>query len=172
MVVAQVMKIGIVYYSRTGNTRHVAKTLEEKLKEKNAEVNLIEIEHVKRPGFFTAGKTATKQLELPMKNTEFDMGNYDVVLAGSPTWNKRPSPFIITFINTAKNLKGKKIAVFSTGLSPITDRNLFKESINQNLEKAGLEASDGFLAVRFKRSTLVDGEQNIDAFVDAVLKIQ
>ena len=40
------MKIGILYYSRTGNTRQVAKTLEEKFKEKNAEVDLIEIEHV------------------------------------------------------------------------------------------------------------------------------
>jgi len=28
------MKIGIVYYSRIGNMKHVAKTLEEKLKEK------------------------------------------------------------------------------------------------------------------------------------------
>ena len=166
------MKIGIVYYSRTGNTRHVAKTLEEKLKERNAEVTLIEIEHVKRPGFFTAGKTATKQLELPMKNTNFDMKDYDVILAGSPTWNKRPSPFIITFINKAGNMKGKKIAVFSTGLSPITDRDPFKEIIKNNLEKAGLKAYDGFLAVQFKRGDLVDGEQNIDTFVDTVLKIK
>ncbi len=46
------MKIGLVYYSRTGNTKQVAKTLEDKLKVK-ADVELIEIEHVKKPGFFT-----------------------------------------------------------------------------------------------------------------------
>ena len=67
------MKIGIVYYSRTGNTKQGAKTLEEKLKEKNAEVELIEIEHVKKPGFFAAGKASMKQLELPIKNNHFDM---------------------------------------------------------------------------------------------------
>jgi len=166
------MKIGIVYYSRTGNTRQVAKTLEEKLKEKNAEVDLIEIEHVKRPGFLTAGKTATKQLELPIKNTDFNMGKYDVILAGSPTWNKRPSPFIITFINKAQNMKGKKIAIFGTGMSPINIRDQFKEIIKNNLEKAGLKTFDSFLALQFTRGKLVDGEQNIDNFVNTVLKMK
>jgi flavodoxin len=165
------MKIGIVYYSRTSNTRRMAKTLEEKLKEKNAEVDLIEIEHVKRPGFFAAGKAATKQLELPIKNTNFDMGKYDVILAGSPTWAGRPSPFIITFINKAENMKGKKIAIFGTGMSPINARDQFKEIIKNNLEKAGLKPFDSFLALQFTRGKLVNGEQNIDTFVNTVVKL-
>jgi flavodoxin len=165
------MKIGIVYYSRTSNTRRMAKTLEEKLKEKNAEVDLIEIEHVKRPGFFAAGKAATKQLELPIKNTNFDMGKYDVILAGSPTWAGRPSPFIITFINKAENMKGKKIAIFGTGMSPINARDQFKEIIKNNLEKAGLKPFDNFLALQFTRGKLVNGEQNIDTFVNTVVKL-
>src|SRR4030042_3891710 len=57
------MKIGIVYYSRTGNTRNAAQLLEKKLREKKAEVDLIEIEHVKKPGFFTAGRAAMKKKE-------------------------------------------------------------------------------------------------------------
>ena len=35
------MKIGIVYYSRTGNTRKIAQILEEKFKKEKAEVDLI-----------------------------------------------------------------------------------------------------------------------------------
>ena len=165
------MKIGLVYYSRTGNTRRVAKILEEKLKEKKAEVDLIEIEHVKRPGFFAAGKAASKQLELPIKNTDFDMGKYDVILAGSPTWAGRPSPFINIFMNKAENIKGKKVAVFSTGMSPINKREQFKEIIKNNLEKAGIKTFDSFLALQFTRGKLVDGEQNIDNFVNTVLKL-
>jgi len=165
------MKIGIVYYSRTGNTRQVAKTLEEKLKEKNAEVDLIEIEHIKRPGFFAAGKAGTKQLELPIKNTNFDMGKYDVIVAGSPTWNGRPSPFIITFINKAENMKEKKVAIFKTGMIPIDKIVPFKEIIKNNLEKVGLKTFDSFLALQFTRGKLVDGEQNIDNFVNSVLKL-
>jgi len=166
------MKIGLVYYSRTGNTRRVAKILEEKLKEKNAEVDLIEIEHVKRPGFFTAGRSSSKQLELPIKNTDFDMGKYDVILAGSPTWAGRPSPFITNFMNKAEKIKGKKIAIFGTGMSPINKREQFKEIVKNNLEKTGLKTFDSFLALQFTRGKLVDGEQNIDNFVNSVLKIK
>jgi flavodoxin len=171
-VEVNIMKIGIVYYSRTGNTKQVAKTLEEKLKEKNAEVDLIEIEHVKRPGFLTAGKAASKQLELPIKNTDFDMQKYDVIVVGTPTWAGRPSPFIINFINKAENIKGKKIAIFGTGMSPINAREQFKEIIRNSLEKkTGMKTFDSFLVLQFKRRKLVDGEQNIDNFVNTVLKL-
>ena len=166
------MKIGIVYYSRTGNTNRVAKILEEKLKGKNAEVDLIEIEHVKRPGFFAAGKAATKQRELPIKNTNFNMEKYDMILIGCPTWAGRPSPYITTFINKAENMKEKKIGIFGTGMSPITAREQFKEIIRNNLEKAGMKTFDSYVALQFTRGKLVDGEQNIDSFVNTVLKMK
>jgi len=165
------MKIGIVYYSRTGNTKQVAKTLEEKLKEKKAEVELIEIENVKRPGFFTAGRASSHQEELPIKNTDFNMEKYDIIIAGSPTWAGKPSPFITTFINKAENIKGKKIALFGTGMSPLHAREQFKEIMKNNLEKTGLKTVDNILALQFKRGKLVDGEQNIDNFVNTILKI-
>jgi len=164
------MKIGIVYYSRTGNTKQVVKTLEEKFKEKNVDVDIIEIEHVKRPGFFTAGKAASHQLELPIKNTDFDMGKYDVIVAGSPTWAGKPSPFITFFMNKAINIKGKNVAVFGTGMTPIDKREQFKEIMKNNLENAGIKTFDSFLPLQFRRGKIIDGEQNIDDFVKNVLK--
>jgi flavodoxin len=163
------MKVGLVYYSRTGNTRQVAKTLEEKLKQHTADVDRIEIEHVKKPSFFKAGKAGTKQLELPMKPAEFDMGKYDIIVAGFPTWNKRPSPFMKSFFGNARNIKGKKVAIFSTGLSPLNARETFKEVMKQTLENAEVTLLDSFLAVRFTRGKLVDGAQNIDVFLQTVL---
>ena len=165
------MKIGIVYYSRTGNTKKVAQILEEKFRRKKAEVDLVEIEHVKRPGFFTAGKAASHQLELPIKNVDFDMGKYDVIVAGSPTWAGRPSPFITTFLNKAENIKGKTVAVFGTGMSPIDKREQFNEIIKNSLKDAQGKLVDSFLALNFKKGQIVDGEQNIDNFVNEVLKI-
>jgi flavodoxin len=164
------MRIGIVYYSRTGNTRQVAKLLEEKIKENNAEADLIEIEHAKKPGFFKAGKAAMNQLELPMMNTDFDMGKYDVILAGSPTWAGKPSPFLKTFLQKTKNMTGKKVAVFGTGMSPIDKRQQFNELMKQNFEQAGVKTVDSYLAVLFKRGKMVSGEQDIDAFVQTCLK--
>jgi len=170
-VVVIIMKIGLVYYSRTGNTRQVAKTLEEKLKEKNAEVDLIEIEHVKRPGFFAAGKASMNQLDLPIKNNDFDMQKYDVIVVGTPTWAGRPSPFAKVFINKAENIKGKKVAVFGTGMSPIDKREQFKEIMTNNLKNAGINTVEDYLLINFKRHQMADGQQNIDNFVNSVLKL-
>ena len=165
------MKIGIVYYSRTGNTRQVAKILEEKLKEKNAEVDLIEIEQVKRPGFFTAGSAATKQLELPIKNTDFNMQKYDVIVIGTPTWAGKPSPFAKSFMNKAENIQGKKVAVFGTGMSPINAREKFKDIIKNDLGNVGIKTVEEYLLLNFKRGQMADGEQNLDNFVNTVLKL-
>jgi flavodoxin len=164
------MKIGIVYYSRTGNTRQAAKILEEKFKGKNAEVDLIEIEHMKRPGFFAAGRASMRRQELPIKNTDFDMGKYDVIVAGSPTWAGRPSPFITIFMNKAENVKGKKVAVFGTGTSPIGRREQFDQIIKNDLEKVSIKPVDNCLALQFKKGQIADGKQNIDNFVKNCLE--
>jgi len=164
------MKIGIVYYSRTGNTRKAAKLLEEKFKEEKAEVDLIEIQHVKKPGFFKAGNAAIKQKELPIKNTDFDMKKYDFIITGSPTWGGSPSPFVKSFMDKAKNIKGKKVAVFGTGMSPIDKRERFSDMIKNNLEGAGVKTTDNYLFLKMKKEKIVDGEQNIDNFVKTILK--
>ncbi len=164
------MKIGIVYYSRTGNTKHVAKILEEKFKEKKVEVDLIEIEHVKRPGFLTAGRSAMKQLDLPIKNIDFDMKKYDFIIAGSPTWGGSPSPFVKSFMSKAKNVNGKKAAVFSTCGGSIDNREKFNEIIKNNLESMGIKTVDSYLALKMKKEQIIDGEKNIDNFVKNILK--
>jgi flavodoxin len=164
------MKIGIVYYSRTGNTRQVANMLQEKFKEKKAEVDLIEIEHEKKPGFFTAGRSAMKQQELPILNKDFDMEKYNLVVIGSPTWAGHPTPFMKTFLEKAKNMKGKNVAMFGTGMSPIGVRQQFMEIMKNTVTQAGAKSIDAFLAVNFKRGRLTDGQQHIDAFITNCLK--
>jgi flavodoxin len=64
------MTVGIIYYSRTGNTRYVVKLLEEKLKEQNRTVKVVEIEAVKKPGFFKAGYAAFRQKRSSDKKTQ------------------------------------------------------------------------------------------------------
>lgn len=164
------MKIGIVYYSRTGNTKKAAKILEDKFKKENAEVDLIEIEHVKRPGFFAAGRASMKQQEQAIKNTDFDLKKYDFIIAGSPTWAGNPSPFIKAFMSKVENIKGKKIAVFGTGMSPINNREKFKEIIENDLKNIGFKIDDNFLALRMKKEQITEGQQNIDNFVKNILK--
>ncbi len=144
--------------------------LQEKFKEKKADVDLIEIEHEKKPGFFKAGKSAMKQLELPILNTDFDLEKYNLIVIGSPTWAGHPSPFMKTFFEKAKNIKGKDVAVFGTGMSPIGGRQQFMEIMKNNVTQAGANSIDAFLAINFKRGQLTDGSQNIDSFITNCLK--
>ena len=92
------------------------------------------------------------------------------IIVGSPTWAGKPSPFVISFINKADNMKGKKVAVFGTGMSPINKREQFKEIINTNLKNAGISSVEDYLLINFKGHQIADGQQNIDDFVNAVLE--
>jgi flavodoxin len=73
-------------------------------------------------------------------------------------------------MNKAENIKGKKVAVFGTGMSPIDKRERFNEIIKNNLESAGIKTIDNYLLLQMKKEKIVDGEQNIDDFVKTVLK--
>jgi len=163
------MKIGIVYYSRSGNTKKVAEILQERLKQQKAEAELIEIEHVKRPGFFSAGRAALADKELPIKNTDFDLKKYDTILVGSPTWGGRPSPFIKSFFNKAENYKGKKAGVFFTS-GGATEKAHTGKNIKDYLGDKGLKLIENSLPVQMRKESILDGEQNIDNFVETVMK--
>jgi len=164
------MTIGIVYYSRTGNTRAVAQILAEKMKKQNVSVDLIEIEAVKRPGFFTAGRAAMKQKELPIKNTNVDLGKYETIVVGSPVWGGCCAPYIKTFFSSAKNISGKKTAMFITGGGTPEPLGKPRELMQKNLTSAGMKTSDVFLGLKMNKGTIKEGEQQIDSFVQSILK--
>ena len=162
------MKTAIVYYSRTGNTRTVATLLEQKLKERKTDVDLIEIEAVKKPGLLTAGSAARAQKELPIKNTEYNLEPYDTLVVGAPIWGGRPSPFIKTFFNSAKNTKGRKAALFVTGMGPPESHENARGIIKTTLEQVGIVVADVFLDLRMKKGSIVAGEQEMDDFLEKV----
>ncbi|MCX6662559.1 MAG: flavodoxin family protein [Euryarchaeota archaeon] len=163
------MTIGIVYYSRTGNTRAAAQLLADKLKQQNLSVDLIEIEAVKRPGFFSAGRAAMKQVELPIKNTDVDLGNYSTLVVGSPTWGGCCSPFIKTFFSSAKNIKGKKTALFITGGGMPDPQGKPRQMMQQDLTNFSVNLSDSFLGLQMKKGKIIKGAQQVDQFVQSIL---
>lgn len=158
------MKIGIIYYSRTGNTKFVAEKLEEKLKNKKIDVKLIEIKHVKKPGFFKAGYATIKQKELPIINTDFDLKKYDMLIVGSPTWVGRPSPYIRSYFNKVENIKGKKAGIFFTCAGSV-DSAKTGEIIKEYLKTKGMEINTKILKLQMKKRKIKYGEKNIDDFV-------
>jgi flavodoxin len=111
-------KVLIIYYSRTGNTRFVAEKIAGKLKADIEEV----IDRKNRRGtigWIRAGMDATRRKETEIEETKHSPLEYDLVVLGSPVWNKKIPPAMRTYINK-NDLSKKKIAFFNTNYSDDT----------------------------------------------------
>jgi flavodoxin len=102
----------IVYYSRTGNTKLIA---EQCAKETNFDIEEI-IDTKKRKGiigWLRAGYDATREKLTEIKELQKDPELYDLIIIGTPIWNKRMSSAIRTYI-TEKKTKLNNVAFFCT----------------------------------------------------------
>lgn len=162
------MKVGIVYYSRTGNTKKAAEILKNKIENDENNVELIEIEHQKKPGFFKAGRAAMTQKELPIKNTDFDLEKYDAILVGSPTWAGKPAPYLKTFFKKAENYKDKKAGVFITGSASGEKNEKTSDFLKEYLSSVGLKTFNETLNLKMKKEEVKDKENKIDDFLENI----
>ena len=102
----------IVYYSRTGHTRTIARELADAL-----QADLEEIRETKSregmAGYISAGKDATLKKATPIEPTSIDPNTYDLVIIGTPVWAFTMASGIRTWLTEhGKNLK--KVAFFAT----------------------------------------------------------
>jgi len=162
------MKVCIAFFSKTGNTRTVAKILKKQLKEKKFDVDEIEIEPVKMPGFMMAGYASGRQKELPIKNNDIDLCKYDFTIYGAPVWNGKPAPFLKTFINKAENISGKNGSFFITHAASVGKNLQAPIVFKENMENKGINVTDSYLSIQTKKGNIEDGRENIDDFINTV----
>ena len=107
------MKCLLVFYSRTGTTKKIAESISTEM---NCEYEEI-IDTKKRKGcfigFIKSGFAATREKLTIIKTIQKDPELYDVVILGTPIWNKRMTPAIRTYITENKN-RFKSVAFFCT----------------------------------------------------------
>lgn len=163
------MTVGIVYYSRTGNTQQAAKLLGKKLQDRNVPVKYIEIETVKKPWYFKAGAAGVRQKELPIKNTEFDLKEFDAILVGCPVWAGKPAPLAKTFFNKAINGKGKKVGMFVTCGGASEAQDDVADIMKNYALQAGFTPVDAFLTLQMITGEIKEGAQIIDHFLTSVV---
>jgi flavodoxin len=104
------MKILVVYYTRTGNTRFAAETVAAEL---GADIEEV-VDLKKREGrlaFLSNGKDAMQAKETQIAQTKRDPKDYDLIIVGQPVWAGSPTPAIRTYLNKS-DLSGKKVALF------------------------------------------------------------
>jgi flavodoxin len=107
-------KILVVYYSKTGNTREMAKQIQ-----KATGGDIFEIQVVKAypDDYQTLVNQAKKEINAAykpeLKAKVKDIGKYDVIFVGSPNWWSTIAPPVATFL-TSYDFSGKTIIPFVT----------------------------------------------------------
>ncbi len=103
----------IIYFSRTGRTRKVAKAIQEatgfdleEIKEKAGRVGAL--------GWLRSGMGSARGMLPPFSPLTHDPSQYDIVIIGTPIWASNMSSPIRAFITENKN-KINQIALFCTG---------------------------------------------------------
>jgi FMN-dependent NADH-azoreductase len=109
------MKTAIIYYSFSGNTRRLAKFLENWLTKAGTTVELNELKLVKEEkSFFGQCMQAQMKTRPALAGADFDLTTVDLVVFAGPVWAFNICPALRTFIGLAVGLEGKKTAVLLT----------------------------------------------------------
>ncbi len=109
----QAVKTLVVFYSLTGKTEVVARTLALELK-----ADIRRVEDVATPSvswwfYLSAGFAAKRGKEAEIKPIDAGFQGYDRIFIGSPVWGGSPSTPINAFIGRA-DFNGKEVVVFMT----------------------------------------------------------
>lgn len=166
------MKILIVYYSRTGNTRAVVAVIARRI---GAEVERIADKRSREGslGYYKCTMDQTFNLSPPLKPMRTDPSQYDIVIVGGPIWGSTCCTPIRTFL---KGVRGRlvKAAFFCTmregnevmtfldmqahcGTEPfatlaVTEGEISEVSMSENVAAFAEQCRTGMVAVRSKRS--------------------
>ena len=106
------MKVLVVYYSRTGQTKFAAEKIASELRADIEEI--VDLKNRKGLiGFLKSGYEATTEKETEIGEMKKVPSDYDLIVVGTPVWNSRPSSPIRTYLSR-NDLSGKKVAIFCT----------------------------------------------------------
>lgn len=146
----------VVYFSRTGNTKKIAKKLS---KELNAE-----LEEITEPknrmgalGFIKSGSEAMRKKIVPIHKPKHNPEKFDLIIVGTPIWAGRLSSPVRSYLSKYSG-KLKRTAFFCTctGLNP---EKAFEEM--QKLSKKPLAT----LLVREQELSTKKTQEKIKKFV-------
>ena len=156
------MKTLITYYSFSGNTDKVANIFADVLR-KTGEVvlqRLKPVDEIKK--FALQCKAAFMGKRVDLKgDVQFDLGQYDMLLIGSPVWAFAPTPSISTYLDKLSGLNGKRVIILLTSGSGTGVNRCFK-----NIRKA----LDGKGASRVDEVNIPDRKQKDADFIASSLE--
>lgn len=109
------MKVAIIYYSFSGNTKRACLFLSRQLTAKGLEADLIELKPKDETrSFFKQGGQAFFKDILQLAEVDYDVGRYEIVIFASPVWAFTFAPALRSYLRKIINLEGKRVGCFLT----------------------------------------------------------
>jgi flavodoxin len=106
------MKILTTYYSKTGNTKKIAKKISEILKTDIDEI-IDKTDRKGIKGWIFGGRDAMREKDTEIKYSK-DPSKYDIVIIGTPVWAFTLTPAVRTYFKENNANKLKNVAFFYT----------------------------------------------------------
>lgn len=153
------MKLLVVYYSHTGDSRVVARQLE--LHYDGDLYCIRETQKRSKMGVrFKGASQANREEKSQIEPVSVDPQQYDVIFLVAPIWGTMPAPALHAFIDEA-NLKGSKVYGFFLCRSGLGSA---EEVFHQWLEDAGAELQDVYTIATSEKNakSFLEGSQQID----------
>jgi flavodoxin len=159
------MKKLVIYYSKLGNTEFVAEKIAKAI---NADMLELKRKHplpMRRvPLLIRGGFQATIQRKPDLEPYHKDISEYDLLILGTPVWNKRINPTFWSFFEQ-EQIKGKKVAYFCTCLG---NRGKTVDQFNKVLKKENsILGAEEFKKVLENREPV---EEEATAWVKKIIK--
>lgn len=146
------MKVLIVYYSWSGNTKRLADEIASEIPV-NTEVELKVPAGTFSEDMYQTYDIFKKQLAAnnypAIQKLSINPGDFDLILVGSPVWGGKPASPIHTFLDQIQGFKGE-VASFYTDAGTVGDyEQTFKEwAKNLNVVKVFTNVSDAKALIR------------------------
>jgi len=122
------MKVAIVFYSYSGNTRAAGRFLKEKLENTGNFAHLVDLKLQREvKSFFKQCAQAALRKSPPLAAPEYNLEKYDFVIFASPVWAFKITPALRSYLKGAGAYEDKKAACFLTYGSSAGSRKALAE---------------------------------------------
>jgi flavodoxin len=143
------MKTLILYYSESGKTEIVAKTLSSQLSG-----DLIRIRDLKRrkglKSRLTSSIDAFRESKTQILPSEVNLQDHDLIYVGTPVWASKPVPAIITAIDKF-DFRGKEIILFATMRNTGGEKTIRR--MEDKLQSRGARITNSFIIKTQNKNT-------------------
>jgi flavodoxin len=162
------MKVAIVFYSFSGNTKRVCLYLKEVLQAKGHRVDLEDVKPLREErDFFRQCRQAFFRRLPELQKLNLEISRYEFIIVASPVWAFTYAPALRTYLKAVGDLSSKKAGCFVTYHSGAGAQRALRELANL-VRKKGAEvlSSLGLSGERCRDKEYV--EKNLSPLIQAL----